>query len=189
MKHRSRFGISSGNAGLIALWALLCAPPLMAQQVGAPTQTPPPASALKAGLEPLSFFVGQWNCEGEFTATKKPIASHVAGAPDLDGSWLAFRWDDKVPNQFHALELSGFDKAAIHFTNLVHDNFGGVRLFNSPGWDSDTLIWTGDLLAAPAALSQRIVIERKPVWEFVIRWETRKPLADWTVGDRLTCRQ
>lgn len=62
----------------------------------------------------------------------------------MDGSWIAFRWDELAPNPFHALELWGFDKTAKQFTDFIHSNFGGVRLF--------------------------------------------KPDADWTTGDRLTCR-
>jgi hypothetical protein len=80
-----------------------------------------------------------------------------------------------------------FDKAANRFTNFIHDNFGGVRLFNSSGWDGDTLTWTGDALANPPAATQRFVIESKSPKEFVISWEVRKPQADWVVGDRLTC--
>jgi hypothetical protein len=113
---------------------------------------------------------------------KKPIAAHIAIAADLDGSWLAFRWDDKAPNRFHALELWGFDKAANHFTNFIYDNFGGVRQFNSAGWEGDTLTWTGNTLATPPALNERFVIERKSPKEFVISYGVRKQQGDW--GDR-----
>jgi hypothetical protein len=45
------------------------------------------------------------------------------------------------------------------------------------------------VLASPPALNQRFVIERKPLTrEFVISWQVRKTDADWTTGDRLTCR-
>jgi hypothetical protein len=145
--------------------------------------------ALKAELQPLSYFVGEWNCEGEFVASKKPIAAHITIAPDLDGSWLSFRWDDKAPNRFHALELWGFDKTAKHFTNFIYDNFGGARLFQSSGWDGDNLTWTGNALASPPAANERFVIERKSPKEFVISYDTRKAQADWATGDRLTCRQ
>jgi hypothetical protein len=187
MERRSLSGIPSA-AVCIGLGALLSAPLLIARHVHEHLHDPA-GVAVKAEIEPLSFFIGQWNCEGEFVASKKPIASHIAVVPDLDGSWLTFRWDDKTPNQFHALELWGFDKTTKHFTNFIHDNFGGARLFDSPGWDGDTLIWTGDVLASPSALNQRFVIERKPLTrEFVISWQVRKPDADWTTGDRLTCR-
>jgi hypothetical protein len=189
MEQTSSFGILRANAGLIALLALLSASLLIAWQISGQTQASPAVSALKVEIEPLSFFVGQWDCDGEFVASKKPIASHIAIAADLDGSWLVFRWDDGPPNQYHALELWGFDKTAKHFTNFTHDNFGGVRLFQSPGWDGDTLIWTGDALTTPITLSQRFVIERKPNKQFIISWQVRKGESDWTTGDRLTCRQ
>jgi hypothetical protein len=189
VKQRNGFRISPVCKGLIASLAFLFASLVAAPGIGAQSPAFDSSSGLKAELQPLSFFLGEWNCEGEFVASKKAIASHIAIAPDLEGSWLVFRWDDKEPNRFHALELWGFDKAANHFTNFIHDNFGGARLFNAPGWDGDTLIWTGNLLAAPPTLDERFVIERKSPKEFVISWDVRKPQTDWTTGDRLICRK
>jgi Protein of unknown function (DUF1579) len=146
-------------------------------------------SALKPEMQPLAFFLGEWNCEGEFIASKKPIAAHISAAAELDGAWIAFRWTDQAPSTFHALELFGYDKAAKHFTNFIYDNFGGVRLFNSPGWEAETFTWTGNILSALATPSERFVIERKSAKEFVITWETRKVGADWNAGDGLTCKQ
>lgn len=170
---------------LLVLPALLFAVPRSLRQ----SPASPAPGALKPELQPFSLFIGQWDCAGEFTASKKPISSHISISSDLDGSWLAFRWDDNAPSVFHALELWGFDKSANHFTNFIHDNFGGVRLFTSSGWDAQTLIWSGDSLADPPAASQRFVIERKPSKDFVITWQVRKPRSDWITGDRLTCRQ
>jgi hypothetical protein len=160
---------------------LFVAPPMSSQTAG--------STALKPDIQPLAYFLGEWNCEGEFTASKKPIAAHISTAPDLDGSLIAFRWTDQPPSTFHALELFGYDKTAKHFTNFIHDNFGGVRLFNSPGWEADTFTWTGNMLSVSAAPNERFVIERKSAKEFVITWETRKPQADWKAGDQLTCKQ
>lgn len=168
---------------ILSPW-LFAGPRAIAQSTASPA-----ADAPKPELQPLSFFVGQWACAGEFAASKKPISSRISVSSDLGGSWLAFRWDDNAPNVFHALELWGFDKSAHHFTNFVHDNFGGVRLFTSPGWDGDKLIWMGDALANPPGANQRFVIERKSSKEFVITWQVRKPQADWVTGDSLTCRQ
>jgi len=176
-------------AGVIAMLALLFASLGSSSRVGAQSSGSA-GPAVKAELQPLSFFVGEWNCEGEFVASKKPIAAHITIAPDLDGSWLVFRWDDKAPNRFHAMELWGFDKTTNHFTNFIYDNFGGARQFNSSGWDADTLTWTGNMLASPPAANERFVMERKSPKEFVISYDTRKPpQADWATGDRLTCHQ
>jgi hypothetical protein len=167
---------------LFTLLVLVALAPQMRSQT--PASSAPPT--LKPDMQPLAFFLGEWNCEGEFIASKKPISAHISTTPDLDGSWIAFRWTDREPSPFHALELFGYDQTAKHFTNFIHDNFGGVRLFNSPGWEADTLTWTGNALAAP---SERFVVERKSAKEFVITWEVRRPQSEWAAGDRLTCKQ
>jgi hypothetical protein len=142
-----------------------------------------------AAIQPLAYFVGQWNCDGHFTSNNQPISATITAALDLQNSWLNFRWDDKAPSQFHALELWGFNKTAKQFTNFTYDNFGGVRMFTSPGWDGDTLTWLGDALADPNNPNQRFVIARKSSKEFVITWQTHQPQGDWRTGDELTCKQ
>jgi hypothetical protein len=181
------------HRSVLAFFALL---PFIALSViavlGAPankTQDQTPTSALKPDLQPLSFFIGHWSCAGEFPASHKPISSHISISSDLDGSWLAFRWDDNPPNQFHALELWGFDKIEHHFTNSIYNNFGGVYLYNSAGWLGDQLTWgPRDLPPNLPIAREQYVIDRKSTKEFVISWEiVRKSQTQWTVGDRLTC--
>lgn len=165
------------------LFFAMITPALNAQQQSLP--------ALKPELQPLSFFTGHWSCSGEFPASHRPISSHIVFSPQLDGSWLALRWDDNAPSVFHALELWGFDKTEHHYTNSIFDNFGGMRIFHSSGWVADELTWgPRDLLANSPIAGEQFVIDRKSAKEFVISWEVRKPQAqEWTVGDRLTCRQ
>ncbi len=110
----------------------LSAPLLIVQRIDAQAPASPTASVLKAEIEPFSIFLGQWNCEGEFVASKKPIASHIAVAPDLGGSWLAFRWDDNAPNQYHALELWGFDKNENNSPTSHSSSTANGRLSNLP---------------------------------------------------------
>jgi len=151
------------------------------------------APALKGELQPLSFFVGHWDCDGEFVASKKPTAAHIDVTADLDGQWLLFRWDDKAPGKFHAVEFWGYNKGEKHFSNFIYDNFGGVRLFESKAIDGETLTWVGDMLPAASGaetqINQRFVLERKSAKSFLISYDTRKPQADWVTVDRLTCTQ
>jgi hypothetical protein len=186
VKGTKTFRISHAWQGLAVTLAFLSAS--MTCGIGAQSSSTAPPT-LKAELQPLASFVGEWNCEGEFVASKTPIAAHIAIAPDLDGTWLTFRWDDKAPNRFHAFEVWGFDKTAKHFTNFIYDNFGGARLFQSSGWEGDTLTWTGNALASPPAANERFTIERKSPKEFVISYDTRKPQAEWATGDRLACNR
>jgi hypothetical protein len=175
------------NIKSILVLAAMAAGLLLGHRLGAQSSPASGVSPLKPEVEPLAFFLGQWNCEGEFPATKKPISSRISATASLDGSWVLVRWDDNAPNQFHALEMWGYDKDAKQFSNFIFDNFGGGRLFRSPGWESEKLIWTGDALVSPPNLNQRFVIERKSPNSFVISWQMHKPGADWVIGDQLNC--
>lgn len=182
-------GILPARWKLRAVLVILLASSFVSCGARAQSSAPKSPPALNPALESFTYFVGRWNCEGEFVAVKKPIAAQISIAADLGGSALSFRWDDNPPNRFHALELWGFDSAANHFTNFIHDNFGGVRQFNSAGWEGDTLTWTGNALATPPATNERFVLQRKSAKEFVIAYDTRKGQGDWATIDRLTCRQ
>jgi hypothetical protein len=140
-------------------------------------------------LQPLAYFQGLWTCQGVFPSSGKPIASNLDFSSGLEGAWLAVQSDDVPPNRFHARELWGYDKNAKRFRNFIFDNFGGARLFTSPGWDGDKLVWTGDAFASADAPAQRFIFQKSSPQEFAVSWEVRKPQADWAVGDRLTCRK
>ncbi len=181
--------LATGNrTALLECAAIFLFATSFASSVNAQAKQPSPA--LKPELQSLSYFIGQWNCSGEFPASHKPISSRIVFFPDLDGSWLSFRWDDNPPGQFHALELWGFDKTEHSFTNSIYDNFGGMRIFHSSGWVGDELVWgPRDLPPNSPIASERFVFDRKSAREFVVSWEVQRPNAQqWTVGDRLACR-
>jgi hypothetical protein len=105
----------------------------------------------------------------------------------LDGAWLEMQSDGVPPNRLHAIEFWGLDSQSRQFKNFIFDNFAGGRLFSSPGWPGDRLVWTGDELAAQPAIAQEFVFERKSAAGFVVIWQTRKQGGNWIVGDRLSC--
>jgi hypothetical protein len=172
----------------ISLLATFIAAAMLASAAREPQPRQSQTSAA-AAIQPLSFFAGQWNCDGHFTSNNQPISATISASLDLQDSWLSFRWDDKAPSQFHALEMWGFDKSSKQFRNFIYDNFGGVRMFTSGGWDAETWIWLGDALADSAHPNQRFVIARKSPKEFVITWQTHQPQGDWRTGDELACKQ
>jgi len=146
-----------------------------------------PPSGLKPELAGLSFFEGSWDCNGKFLKNDKKISSDMTFRPDLEGSWLMLRHDDRAPNQFHAVEFWGFDKPSDRFVAVVTDNFGSVRMFTSPGWQQDRLEWTGDLLTPDKKANQRFLFERKGAREFVMTFELSKEQSDWQPIDTLIC--
>lgn len=182
---RKRGVISRGTFFAAALGAFgilsLLLTNLNAGQTGGDAET-----KLKKEIEPLASFLGQWECTGTFAKSGKPISSALKISADLDGAWVIVRHDDHSPNQFHALELWGFDKSAHQFENSVFDNFSGSRKFVSPGWNGTQFIWTrADV--APDAATERFLFDLLPSGRLRITWQVKRPKEDWIVGDTLTC--
>jgi hypothetical protein len=144
---------------------------------------------LKKEVESLQSFAGVWHCQGVFPSSGKKIESQIAFTQDLEGAWLLVRHDDIPPNQFHALEMWGFDKEAKQFVAFIYDNFGGVRKFTSPGWEEQNLVWMGETSSSTPPSTQRFVFKRDSAEQFIVNWEVKKGTADWVVGDALTCKK
>ena len=160
-------------------------------KVAARSQEPPLDSPtkLKKQIESFSTFQGKWSCEGVFTKSGKHIASQIAFAPDLEGSWLTVRHDDMPPDRFHALELWGYDSAAKNFIAFIYDNFGGVRRFTSTGLADNQLIWNGESTKADPHVTERFVFKLKDAGQFAVNYEVQRGSADWVIGDTLTCKK
>jgi hypothetical protein len=92
VKGIENFRISRTCRELVAALTFLSASLLTSSGVNAQSPAADSSPTLKAEVQPLSFFVGQWNCEGQFVNSKKPIAAYIAIAADLDGAWLTFGW-------------------------------------------------------------------------------------------------
>jgi hypothetical protein len=142
----------------------------------------------KKEIELLAPLLGEWECSGTFAKSGKPISSGLNISADLDGAWIIVRHDDHPPNQFHALELWGYDKTAHQFENSVFDNFSGSRKFVSPGWNGTQFIWTRSDVA-PDAVTERFLFDRQHSCKLQITWQVKKPKEDWIVGDTLVCRK
>jgi hypothetical protein len=129
----------------------------------------------------FAYFTGRWHCAGAF-ASGKPIASTATFAPDLEDHWLAYHHDDTPPNRYHALSLWGTDAQTKRLVSVIHDNFGGVRTFVSPGWDGHTVVFTDD------ADHARFTYTADSIAAFRMRYEaSRDSGRTWTLGDSLTC--
>jgi hypothetical protein len=88
-------------------------------------------SELKPALQPLTYFLGDWDCSGKFVSSGKGIEAQQHFASDLDGSWILFRHDDKPPLPYHALAEWGWDQNVKEFIMTGQDSAGGLR-FSTP---------------------------------------------------------
>ena len=156
-------------AGLLLLMSM----PLMAQN-------------LKPTIEPLGYFLGDWECAGKFDSSGKAIEAHQHFAPDLDGAWVLFRHDDKPPFGYHSLAEWGWDPGRKEFVMTVQDSVGGVRVFRSTGWNRAQLQWDGDAIGNSSAPAQRFSFERLDERHFKVSYFTLKN-GDWSRVDSSTC--
>jgi len=129
----------------------------------------------------FAYFTGHWHCTGAF-ASGKPIASDLTFTPDLDDHWLVYRHDDQLPNRYHALSLWGIDAHTNRLVSVIHDNFGGVRFFVSPGWDGQRVVFEDD------ASHARFTYTVDTPTAFRMRYEvTPDSGGTWALGDSLRC--
>jgi hypothetical protein len=127
---------------LPALPRAVLAPVAIGVLLAAARPFPTHGPQLAKTLTPLAGVVGAWRCAGVFPRSGRTIASTISFTPDLQGSWVVLRQDDRPPNRYHALGLWGFDAARHDFVMLLADDFGGHREFRAPGWRHDSLTWT-----------------------------------------------
>lgn len=144
------------------------------------------APELKPELAPLMYFLGDWNCSGKFDSSGKTIEAQQHFAAELDGSWVTFRHDDKPPFNYHALAEWGWDANRKKFVMTVQDSFGGLRMFDSVGWESMQLQWDGDAVGSAAVPGQRFTFERIDDHHFKVSYFTLKGNA-WSRMDSSTC--
>jgi hypothetical protein len=141
---------------------------------------------LKSAIGSLEYFLGNWECSGTFDSSGKTIEAHQEFAPELGGSWMSFRHDDKAPFNYHALAQWGWDPKQKQFVMTAQDSAGGVRVFYSSGWSSALLQWDGDALGSTSIPTQRFSFERLDDRHFRVSYFTLKN-GGWLRVDSSTC--
>ena len=135
-------------------------------------------------MKSLEYFVGDWHCDGRFTANGKEISARLHFESVLDGKFIAFKHDDEPPFGYHAHAYWGWDKASGQFLSTIHDSTGGTRVFRSSGWKGATLEWMGGDL--PAGVNQRFTLERLEDKKFRVSYSVLRNEA-WLPVDTSVC--
>jgi len=134
----------------------------------------------------LYYFLGDWDCAGKFVRSGKSIEARQHFEPILDKSFVLFRHDDKPPHSYHAWAEWGWDGDSQGFVSTVQDSTGGTRLFHSPGWKEEKLVWSGG--APGKAEDQQFFFEKMSARQFRVGYEVLKD-GSWTTVDVSTCTQ
>lgn len=148
--------------------------------------TPGTAPALKADLQPMTYFIGSRHCSGTFLKSGKAISSIETISVELSGGWVVLRHDDDPPNRFQALESWGYDTKTGRFVAYLYDNSGGVREFASPGWEGDSFTWTNVDTSTPKW--DRFVFEKRPDRAYQFTYEVTADGNTWIGIDSLICK-
>jgi len=136
-------------------------------------------------LAPLAWFVGTWQCAGQFS-NGRPIHSRETFSTEMDGHWLRMQHADTSPDRYAADEWWGYDHATRQFVMIVFDNTGGVRHYVSSGWTGTALSMQN---AATSGYIDRFVLRRSGDAQYRVSYSHLDGSGAWQTGDELTCRR
>jgi len=150
-----------------------------------PTATASSSIGMTDELAPLAWFVGAWECAGQFS-NGRPIHSREIYSTEMDGHWLRMQHADTPPDRYSAYEWWGYDRATRQFVVTVFDNSGGVRHYVSSGWTGTTLSLRN---TASSGYIDRFVFRRSGDAQYRISYAHLDNRGTWQPGDELTCRR
>jgi hypothetical protein len=144
------------------------------------------AAATDAALEAIAGpFAGSWQCSGHF-ANGKLITSSESFVRALNGHWLIEDHRDNPLFNYSAHALWGWSEELHSFTLTIYDNFGGQRLFVSPGWQQAVLTFEERPLLGPPVRQERFLYRTAP-GGYSVEYQVQDKNAGWKMGDVVTC--
>jgi hypothetical protein len=138
-------------------------------------QAPKPAPEMSQ----IKYFAGAWKCSGDAPASPFGPAhktqSSLTLKSDLDGFWYAGTMAEMktasntqpVKGMLHL----GYDPKGKQYAMVWVDNFGSWATEMSPGWQGDTMVWTGDMMAMGDKTGARDTFVKKSDNEFTHKFE------------------
>lgn len=166
--------------------ALLFAGSVLAQE------TPKPA----AEMAQLNGFAGNWACEGNAPASPFGPAhktrSTTQGRLDLDGHWVVGTVKEaktaENPHPLSGMYHMTYDSSAKSFVLIWVDNFGSWATTTSPGWQGNTMVFTGDqtMMGQKAKSRDTFIKKSDTEWGHRFEMDTR---GQWDLIVEETCRK
>jgi len=139
MRHTA---LSALGAGAFVL-ALVAAPVVsIAQPAPAPTMVP----ITKPDFSSMTFLNGTWNCSQTLRGKTRPDTSTTSVG--MNGMWMVSQ--DAAPpfDQYRTVTVNttgylGYDTTIKQWVSIGVDDSGGYGIQSSPGWQGNTITWTG----------------------------------------------
>ena len=155
-------------------------------------QAPKPA----AEMSQIKYYAGAWKCSGDAPASPFGPAHKTQTSltlkSDLDGFWYdGMMTEMKTASNTHPVKGMlhlGYDSTAKQYVLVWLDNFGSWATEMSPGWQGDTMVWTGDMMAMGEKAGARDTFVKKSDTEFTHKFELNMKGQWGTIVDE-TCKK
>jgi hypothetical protein len=146
-------------------------------------------------LAELRAFLLSASCRGQTEASPAGPAhetvGQASGSMSQSGFWLQLRYVEKKtrdnPLATSSEERWGYDPGLKKFVALLWDSFGGYGMGTSPGWEGDSLIWTGEMSMNGQKLPYRQTFTREKGGAITETWEMQTNGA-WAKMTSGTCK-
>ena len=133
-------------------------------------QAPKPAPEMSQ----IKYFSGSWTCSGDAPASPFGPAHKTKTSmmlkSDLDGFWydgtVAEMKTESNTQPVKGMMHLGYEAKGKQFVMVWLDNFGSWATEMSPGWQGDTMVWTGDQMVMGEKAGARDTFVKKGDNEF-----------------------
>lgn len=147
-------------------------------------------------LQQLKWFEGSWACEGNAPASLYGPAhktqSTLQAKLGLDGYWMLGTVEEAKtasnPQPVKGVLQLGYDGTGKRFVQNWVDNFGSFATQTSPGWQGDTMVWTGEQNSMGQKMGARDTFVKKSAAEFTHRFELENK-GKWELIVEETCKK
>lgn len=172
--------------------------PLFLAAAEAVAPAPAPAKPKPAAeMDQLKLFVGKWRCEGKVFANAMSGPEHAfKGSAEAKlvsgGHWQSFVYLETKSKDHAGVEvhgLWGWDAANKRFVRATGDDSGSWDSATSPGFQSDRLVWTGELAGPMGKLPFHHSFVKKSDREWSHALEVKMPDGKWAPWEEATCKK
>jgi hypothetical protein len=144
----------------------------------------------------VKYFAGTWKCSGDAPASPFGPAHKTQSTTtlklDLDGFWYAGMMTEMKtasnPHPVKGMAHVGYDASAKQYVVVWLDNFGSWATEMSPGWQGDTMVFTGDQMLMGEKATARDTFVKKSDNEYTHKFELQTKGQWGTIVDE-TCKK
>jgi hypothetical protein len=173
---------------------VICAAVFLLVATSAAAQEGPPKPAPE--LANLKFFAGSWTCSGDSPAgpfgPAHKTQSTLTLKSDLDGFWYAGTMTEMKtasnPHPVKGMLHLGYDTGEKQFVQVWVDNTGSRSVQMSPGWEGDSISFTGEQVVMGEKATAKDTITKKGAREFTHKFELTMKGETHTIVDE-TCKR